>query len=214
TAGCPHHLFHRRAERGAGLDRHRRHPRAAGRGGHPHRFREGLHPRRDHSLRRLRGARRRGRRARRRQASSRRQGLRSQGRRRAPLPICDVSAELRPHGSSRGLRLLLTARTKPHSEDGRRSVPKDKVLTHRSAAAMLPPSTASTWPVVLCALASTTKACATSSASTSRPSRLPLMYSASETPLAFARSAIMASVSSPLRTRSALTPFERMRSLP
>ncbi len=28
----------------------RRHPRAAGRRRHPHRFREGLHPRRDHRL--------------------------------------------------------------------------------------------------------------------------------------------------------------------
>src|SRR5205823_7047372 len=43
----------------------------------------------------------------------------------------------------------------------------------RSAAAMLPPSTVITAPVVLAALASETKAWATSSAVTSRPKRLP-----------------------------------------
>ena len=37
-------------EGGARLDRDPRHPRAAGRRRHPHRFREGLHPRRDHRL--------------------------------------------------------------------------------------------------------------------------------------------------------------------
>ena len=45
----------------------------------------------------------------------------------------------------------------------------------RSAAAMLPPSTVVTSAVVLSASAWCTKACATSSAVTSRPSRLPLM---------------------------------------
>ena len=45
----------------------------------------------------------------------------------------------------------------------------------RSAAAMLPPSTVTTAPVVLSANASDTKAWATSSAVTSRPSRLPAM---------------------------------------
>ena len=41
---------------------HARHQGAAGRGRHPHRLRERLHPRRDHRLRRLRRARRRARR--------------------------------------------------------------------------------------------------------------------------------------------------------
>ena len=59
----------------------------AGRRRHPHRFREGLHPRRDHRLRRLRHARRRGRRPGRRQAAAGRQGLRRQGRRRDALPV-------------------------------------------------------------------------------------------------------------------------------
>ena len=44
------HLFHRRAEGGARLDRHQGHARAAGGRRDPHRLREGLHPRRDHRL--------------------------------------------------------------------------------------------------------------------------------------------------------------------
>ena len=46
----PDHLFHRGPEGGARLDRAGRNPRAAGRGRDPYRFREGLHPRRDHRL--------------------------------------------------------------------------------------------------------------------------------------------------------------------
>ena len=49
-AARPHHLFHRRAEGGARLDRAARNAGAAGGGRHPHRFREGLHPRRDDRL--------------------------------------------------------------------------------------------------------------------------------------------------------------------
>ena len=49
-AARPHHLLHRGAERSARLDRDERLARAAGRRRHPHRFREGLHPRRDHRL--------------------------------------------------------------------------------------------------------------------------------------------------------------------
>jgi len=48
-------------------------------------------------------------------------------------------------------------------------------LHHRSAAAMLPPSTVVTSAVVFSASAWARKACATSSAATSRPSRLPRM---------------------------------------
>src|SRR3569623_3243926 len=50
-------------------------------------------------------------------------------------------------------------------------------LGYRSAAAMLPPSTVVTSAVVLRARAWARKACAPYSAVTSRPSRLPLMYS-------------------------------------
>jgi len=50
-----------------------------------------------------------------------------------------------------------------------------RATNYRKAAAMFPPSTVSTAPVVLGALASATKHCATSSAVTSRPSRLPPM---------------------------------------
>ncbi len=55
----PHHLLHRRAEGSPRLDDSRGRPGAAGGRHHPHRFREGLHPRPDHRLRRLRRARRR-----------------------------------------------------------------------------------------------------------------------------------------------------------
>ena len=80
-------LLHRRPEGGARLDGA---PRGHGAGGgrrHPHRFREGLHPRRDHRLRRLRHAERRSGRTRCRQAPARGQGLSRQGRRRLPLPL-------------------------------------------------------------------------------------------------------------------------------
>ena len=46
-------VFHGRAERGARLDDHPRHQGAAGRRRHSHRFRGGLHPCRNHRLRRL-----------------------------------------------------------------------------------------------------------------------------------------------------------------
>ena len=46
-------VFHRRAEGDARLDHHARHQGAAGGRRHPFRFRAGLHPRRDHRLRRL-----------------------------------------------------------------------------------------------------------------------------------------------------------------
>ena len=49
----PDHLFHRRPQRIQGLDDPPRHQGATGRRGHPYRFREGLHPRRDHPLRRV-----------------------------------------------------------------------------------------------------------------------------------------------------------------
>ena len=48
--------LHRRPQGSARLDDHARHQGAAGRRRHPHRLREGLHPRRDHRLRRLRRA--------------------------------------------------------------------------------------------------------------------------------------------------------------
>jgi hypothetical protein len=63
----------------------------AGRRRDPHRFREGLHPRRDHRLCRLHRRQRRGRRARCRQAAARRQGLRRRRRRRAAFPLRDVA---------------------------------------------------------------------------------------------------------------------------
>src|SRR4051812_11444680 len=85
---------------------------------------------------------------------------------------------------------------------------------HRSAAAMLPPSTVVTSAVVFRARACARNACATSSAVTSRCSRLPRMYSASETPRARARCLMKSSVTMPERTRSALTAFERMPSAP
>ncbi len=57
---------------------------------HPHRLREGLHPRRDHRLRRLRRAQRRSRRQGRRQDAPRRQGVRRAGRRRHALPLREL----------------------------------------------------------------------------------------------------------------------------
>ncbi len=52
-AFAAHHLFHRRPERGAGLDDRAGHAGAAGGGRHPYRFRKRLYPRRDHRLCRL-----------------------------------------------------------------------------------------------------------------------------------------------------------------
>ena len=52
-AARPADLFHRRGEGSARLDGQGRFHRAAGRGRDPHRFRKGLHPRRDHRLRRF-----------------------------------------------------------------------------------------------------------------------------------------------------------------
>jgi hypothetical protein len=57
----------------------------------------------------------------------------------------------------------------------RRRRPREVRIPQRSAAAMLPPSTVTTAPVVFVALASETKACATSAAVTSMPKRLPPM---------------------------------------
>ena len=93
------HLFHRRPEGDARLDHHARHQGAAGGRRHPHRFREGLHPRRDHRLRRLRRARRRGRRARRRQDAARRQGIRRRRRRRAAFPLRELTAAHASHAA-------------------------------------------------------------------------------------------------------------------
>jgi hypothetical protein len=53
--------------------------------------------------------------------------------------------------------------------------PLMRPIPHRRAAAMLPPSTVVTSPVVLSSSAWCRNACATSSAVTSRPSRLPAM---------------------------------------
>ena len=50
----PDHLLHGRPQGGARLDRHPRHQGGEGGRHHPHRLREGLHPRRDHRLRRFR----------------------------------------------------------------------------------------------------------------------------------------------------------------
>ena len=49
-AARPADLFHRRPEGSPGLDHHQGHQGPAGGGRHPHRFREGLHPVRDHRL--------------------------------------------------------------------------------------------------------------------------------------------------------------------
>src|SRR5262245_8678676 len=85
------HLFHRRPQGGGGLDDHAWNQGAAGGRRHPFRFRARLHPRRDHRLRRLRGARRRDRRATGGQDAARGQGLRRRRRRRHAFQVCDVS---------------------------------------------------------------------------------------------------------------------------
>ncbi len=80
-------LFHRRAEGSARVDDPPRRHRAEGGGRDPHRFREGLHPRRGHRLLRLRREQGRARREGARQDAARRQGVRRQGRRRHALPL-------------------------------------------------------------------------------------------------------------------------------
>ena len=83
-------IFHRGPEGVAGLDGDARRQGAAGRRRHPYRFRAGLHSRRNHRLRRLRGLRRRGRGTRCGQDAARGQGLRRAGRRRHALPFRDL----------------------------------------------------------------------------------------------------------------------------
>ena len=87
----PRHLFHRGAERGARLDHHARHQGAAGSGCHPLRFREGLHPGRDHRVRRLYFVQRRSRCEGGWKIPPGRQGIRRRRRRRVAFQICDVS---------------------------------------------------------------------------------------------------------------------------
>ena len=65
--------------------------RAAGRRGDPHRLREGLHPRRNHRLRRLHQVPGRVRRPRRRPPAPGRQGIPGAGRRRPALPLQRLS---------------------------------------------------------------------------------------------------------------------------
>ena len=71
----PPHLLHRRPQGSARLDGPRRRHRARSGGRDPHRFREGLHPRRNDRLRRLRRAGRRSEGARGGQAARRGQGV-------------------------------------------------------------------------------------------------------------------------------------------
>ncbi len=82
-----HHLFHRRPEGSPRLDHPPRHQGARRRRRHSYRFRKGLHPRRDHCLRRLRRARRRSRRPRRRKIAAGGQGLRGRRRRRHAFQV-------------------------------------------------------------------------------------------------------------------------------
>jgi hypothetical protein len=86
----PHHLLHRRPQAGARLDGDRRLQGAEGGRRHPHRLREGLHPRRDHRLRRLRRPRRRASRQGSRQDAPGRQGLHRPRRGRHALPVCEL----------------------------------------------------------------------------------------------------------------------------
>ena len=110
-AARPDHLLHRRPQGGACLDRAPRRQGAAGRGRHPHRFREGLHPRRDHLLRRFRRLRRRGRAPRKpaRCASK----ARTTSSRTATSCISGSTSE---SGSSSGLRRLLSLISPPGAE--------------------------------------------------------------------------------------------------
>ncbi len=87
TAARPADVFHRRPQGSARVDGDARRDRAAGRRRDPHRLREGLHPRRDDRLRRLRRAQGRDRREGSRQDAPRGQGLRGARRRRHALPL-------------------------------------------------------------------------------------------------------------------------------
>lgn len=99
------------------------------------------------------------------------------------------------------------------SPDAARCEPS-AVFDHRSAAAMLPPSTVRTAAVVRSARASERNARATSSAVTSWPSKFPARYSCSETFRAADRCLTISSVNRPERIRSAFTAFERMPTAP
>ena len=83
----PPDLLHRRPERGPRLDDPQGLVRAESRRRHPRRFRKGLHPGRNHSLRRLHRLRRRSRREGQRQDALRRQGIHRAGRRRDAVPF-------------------------------------------------------------------------------------------------------------------------------
>ena len=82
-----HHLFHGRSEGSARLDHHQAAPRPAGGGRHSYRLRKRFHPRRNHRLRRLYGARWRSRRTRCRQATAGRKRIRRRRRRRHAFPV-------------------------------------------------------------------------------------------------------------------------------
>jgi hypothetical protein len=83
----PADLLHGRREGSARLDDPQGRHRAAGRRRDPHRFREGLHPRGSHRVRRLHHAEGRARREGGREDAARRQGLRRARRRRDALPV-------------------------------------------------------------------------------------------------------------------------------
>ena len=83
----PGDLHHRRRDGGEGMDLQEGLEGSAVCRRHPHRLREGLHPRRGHQVRRLHPVRLRGRRPRSRQDGRRGQGLRRAGRRHHALPI-------------------------------------------------------------------------------------------------------------------------------
>ena len=90
-AARPRHLFHRRAEGGAGLDHDARHQAPQAAGVIHTDFERGFIRAETIAYRRLRDARRRSRRARRRQDAARRQGLRGRRRRRDALQVRDVA---------------------------------------------------------------------------------------------------------------------------
>ena len=83
----PDHLSHRRAQGGARLDRRARHQGAAGGRPHPHRFRKGLYPRRNHLLRGFRRPWRRAGRQGCRPHAPRRRRLRGPRRRHHAFPV-------------------------------------------------------------------------------------------------------------------------------
>ena len=95
-----HTLLHRGPEGGARLDREEGRHRAAGRGRDPHRFREGIHPRGSHRLRRLREAAWRGGREGSGQDAPGGQGLRRAGRRRGALPLQRLAGRPRTIGNT------------------------------------------------------------------------------------------------------------------